>query len=96
MWRAIVVVVVLACVACDDAMDSAPDAQLLPSRGSLSVPVGAACDVQQSMWCADYYGLCTEAVCRRQCSTSAPLCATGEHVVSGNGRGGAPCVCVPD
>jgi len=86
-----------AAVESDAAVDAAPACTNPALCGSFHVPVGAACDEAETIFCADGTGLCYEAICRAQCSpVQVPRCPDGfaefhrptpEH--------GDSCLCMP-
>ena len=90
----LVVAIALVAIACGD--EAAPvDAQLAPDGRTFDVPIGDACADNERL-CAGGFGVCVEAVCRRQCAIGVPRCAADEDEVHGTAPdGGDRCVCVP-
>lgn len=64
---------------------------------SLESPIGAACEARESMWCANYGGMCFDSICRAWCSAvDVPRCAAHSHEQLMDLGNGMACFCMPD
>ena len=87
-----VAVLSCACQAPTPTGDAGVDAQ----ARSFDQPMGAACNAEESPWCAHGLGICHDAVCCAFCSAVAlPRCAAGTVELHETVGGHEVCLCTP-